>query len=87
MIYMSASGEAVAGGRQNVVKHALLTPRNPARSMGYRADRHRTRAPINSVETPIECQPGLLRVVVVETAIGASCTAIWLSLMYGMAGW
>ena len=31
-----------------VVKHALLTPRNPARSMGYRADRHRTRAPINS---------------------------------------
>ena len=32
-----------------VVKHALLTPRNPARSMGYRADRHRTRAPINSL--------------------------------------
>ena len=31
-----------------VVKHALLTPRNPARSMGYRADRHRTRAPINT---------------------------------------
>ena len=31
-----------------VVKHALLTPRNPARSMSYRADRHRTRAPINS---------------------------------------
>ena len=24
----------------------MLTPRNPARSMGYRADRHRTRAPI-----------------------------------------
>ena len=31
-----------------VVKHALLTPRNPARSMSYRADRHRTRAPINT---------------------------------------
>ena len=31
-----------------VVKHALLTPHNPARSMGYRADRHRTRAPINT---------------------------------------
>ena len=35
-----------------VVKHALLTPRNPARSMGYRADRHRTRAPINSPHRP-----------------------------------
>ena len=32
----------------DVVKHALLTPRNPAKSMGYRADRHRIRAPINS---------------------------------------
>ena len=31
-----------------VVKHALLTPRNPAKSMGYRADRHRTCAPINT---------------------------------------
>ena len=30
----------------DVVKHALLTPRNPARSMGYRADRHRTHASI-----------------------------------------
>ena len=28
-------------------ERALLTPRNPARSMHYRADRHRTRAPIN----------------------------------------
>ena len=27
---------------------ASLTPRNPARSMDYRADRRRTRAPINS---------------------------------------
>ena len=33
-----------------VVKHALLTPRNLARSMGYRADRHRTRAPINILD-------------------------------------
>ena len=32
----------------DVVKHALLTPRNPARSMDYRADRRRIRAPINS---------------------------------------
>ena len=31
-----------------VVKHALLTPRNPARSIGYRADRHQTCAPINT---------------------------------------
>ena len=39
---------AVMATDADVVKHALLTPRNPARSMGYRADRHRTRAPINS---------------------------------------
>ena len=30
-----------------VVKLALLTPRNSATSMVYRADRRRTRAPIN----------------------------------------
>ena len=30
-------------------ERALLTPRNPARSMDYRADRRRTRAPINSL--------------------------------------
>ena len=44
-------GRVVDGEHQHhpgVVKHALLTPRNPARSMGYHADRHRTRAPINS---------------------------------------
>ena len=35
-----------------VVKHALLTPRNSARSMVYRADRHRTRAPINRLAPP-----------------------------------
>ena len=34
--------------RPGVVKHALLTPRNPARSIGYRADRHQTCAPINT---------------------------------------
>ena len=34
--------------RLSVVKRALLTPRNPARSMDYRADRHRTHAPINT---------------------------------------
>ena len=33
----------------SVVKHALLTLHNPARSMGYRADRHRIRAPINTL--------------------------------------
>ena len=33
-----------------VVKLALLTPRNSARSMVYRADQRRTRAPINTAE-------------------------------------
>ena len=33
--------------RKGVVKHALLTPRNPAKSMDYRADQHRIRASIN----------------------------------------
>ena len=36
--------------RDGVVKLALLTPRNSARSMVYRADRRRTRAPINTAE-------------------------------------
>ena len=31
-----------------VVNRALLTPGNPARSMDYRAYRHRIRAPINN---------------------------------------
>ena len=35
-----------------VVKLALLTPRNSARSMVYRADRRRTRAPINTYVFP-----------------------------------
>ena len=39
-------------GMKNVVKHALLTPRNPARSMDYRAERRRTRAPINTQSWP-----------------------------------
>ena len=42
------TSDATLRTRVNVVKHALLTPRNPARSMGYRTDRHRTRAPINT---------------------------------------
>ena len=33
---------------QGTVKHALLTPHNQVRSMGYGADRHRTRAPISN---------------------------------------
>ena len=32
---------------RSAVRHALLTPLNHAISMGYRADRRRTRAPIN----------------------------------------
>ena len=36
------------GAEFGVVKRALLTPSNPARSMDYRADRHRIRAPINT---------------------------------------
>ena len=37
-----------------VVKRVMLTPRNPARSMDYRADRHRTRAPINTRLIPVK---------------------------------
>ena len=32
---------------QHVARHALLTPRNPARSIDYRVDRLQTCAPIN----------------------------------------
>ena len=46
----ACGGEAASvAGDLDVVKRALLTPRNPARSMDYRAGRHRTRAPINMV--------------------------------------
>ena len=55
-------GNVGLGGSRGVVKHALLTPRNPARSLGYRADRHRTRAPINTkcceLDVPIMMQVG-----------------------------
>ena len=34
--------------RKGVVKHALLTPLNPAKSMDCRADQHRIRASINT---------------------------------------
>ena len=37
----------MAGVVRGVVKHAMLTPHNASISMGYSADRHRTRAPIN----------------------------------------
>ena len=46
--HLTAWRKARRTGSLRVVKHALLTPHNPARSMGYRADRHRTRAPINT---------------------------------------
>ena len=39
---------SVPQARQDVAKRALLTPRNPVRSMHYRADRHRTHTPNNT---------------------------------------
>ena len=41
----------------------------------------------NCTGTAFECQRGLLRFVVVETAASTSCTMIWLSHMYATAGW
>ena len=38
--------------RRGVVKRPFLTLRNAAKSMDYRADRHRTYTPINSPEEP-----------------------------------
>ena len=45
-----------------VVKRALLTPRNPVRSMRYRADRHRTHAPNNKHSADLEAQAVQARV-------------------------
>ena len=66
--------------RWSVVKHAPLTPRNSARSMVCRADRHRTRAPINndragSGRAPSAVVGGILPCVDLSEAVGVRAWA------------